>query len=77
MSHKAKPSANQAAELSARELEVLKFLAKGCLIKDVADQLGLGFDTVRTYIRRIYKKMHVHSRAQAVAKHRQSSSPHN
>lgn len=67
-------STNQAAELSARELEVLDFLAKGYLIKEIADQLGLGFDTVRTYIRRIYEKMHVHSRAQAVAKYLQSSS---
>ena len=67
-------SANQAGELSARELEVLELLAKGYLIKEIADQLGLGFDTVRTYIRRIYEKMHVHSRAQAVAKYLQSSS---
>ncbi|HUC86259.1 MAG TPA: response regulator transcription factor [Candidatus Acidoferrales bacterium] len=64
---------NEAGELSARELEVLEFLAKGYLIKEIADQLGLSFDTVRTYIRRIYEKMHVHSRAQAVAKFLQSS----
>jgi DNA-binding NarL/FixJ family response regulator len=62
-----------AGELSSRELEVLELLAKGYLIKEIADQLGIGFDTVRTYIRRIYEKMHVHSRAQAVAKYLQSS----
>ncbi len=63
---------DEAGELSTREREVLEFLAKGYLIKEIADQLGLGFDTVRTYIRRIYEKMHVHSRAQAVAKYLQS-----
>jgi len=66
--------ANKAADLSSREQEVLELLAKGYLIKEISDQLGLGFDTVRTYIRRIYEKMHVHSRAQAVAKYLQSSS---
>ena len=66
--------ANEAAELSTRERAVLEFLAKGYLIKEIADQMGLGFDTVRTYIRRIYEKMHVHSRAQAVAKYLQPSS---
>jgi DNA-binding NarL/FixJ family response regulator len=66
-------SANEAEDLSGRELEVLELLAKGYLIKEIADQLGLGFDTVRTYIRRIYEKMHVHSRAQAVAKYHQRS----
>jgi len=63
----------EAEELSGREREVLEFLAKGYLIKEIADQLGLGFDTVRTYIRRIYEKMHVHSRSQAVAKYLQRS----
>jgi len=64
---------SNAAELSEREREVLEFLVKGYLIKEIADQMGLGFDTVRTYIRRIYEKMHVHSRAQAVAKYLQST----
>jgi DNA-binding NarL/FixJ family response regulator len=68
---------NKASELSARELEVLEFLAKGYLIKEIADQLAISFDTVRTYIRRIYEKMHVHSRAQAVAKFLQSSARSN
>jgi len=66
-------SVSEAEDLSGRELEVLELLAKGYLIKEIADQLGLGFDTVRTYIRRIYEKMHVHSRAQAVAKYHQRS----
>ena len=64
---------NEAEELSGREREVLEFLAKGYLIKEIAEQMGIGFDTVRTYIRRIYEKMHVHSRSQAVAKYLQRS----
>lgn len=67
--------ADQAEELSGREREVLEFLARGYLIKEIADQMGLGFDTVRTYIRRIYEKMHVHSRSQAVAKYLQRLPP--
>jgi DNA-binding NarL/FixJ family response regulator len=59
------------AQLSAREAEVLKLLSKGHLIKEIADQLGINFVTVRTYIRRIYEKLHVHSRSQAVAKYLQ------
>ena len=55
------------AELSKRENEVLALLAQGYLYKEIADALGIGLDTVNTYIRRIYEKLHVHSRAQAVA----------
>jgi DNA-binding NarL/FixJ family response regulator len=55
-------------QLSVRETEVLKLLSKGHLIKEIADQLGISFVTVRTHIRRIYEKLHVHSRSQAVAK---------
>ena len=36
--------------------------------KEIADQLGIGVNTVSTYVRRIYEKLHVRSRAQAVAK---------
>ena len=67
--------AGPSEELSAREREVLALLAKGYLIKEIADQLRISFDTVRTYIRRIYEKMHVHSRSQAVAKFRQPPEP--
>jgi len=66
---------DEAGELSDREREVLEFLAKGYLIKEIADQLELRFETVRTYVRRIYEKMHVHSRAQAVAKYLQPLPP--
>jgi len=55
-------------ELSLREKEVLQMLAEGFLIKEISDKLGLGFGTVRTYVRRIYEKLHVQSRSQAIAK---------
>jgi DNA-binding NarL/FixJ family response regulator len=61
----------EAESLSERELEVLDLLAKGFLVKEIADKTGLGYGTVRTYIRRVYEKLHVHSRTQAVAKYLQ------
>ena len=54
-------------ELSKRENEVLELLAQGYLYKEIAEALGISLDTVNTYIRRIYEKLHVHSRSQAVA----------
>lgn len=54
-------------ELSKRENEVLALLAQGYLYKEIAETLGISLDTVNTYIRRIYEKLHVHSRSQAVA----------
>jgi DNA-binding NarL/FixJ family response regulator len=55
--------------LAPREQEVLKLLAKGFLQKEIADQLDISFPTVRTLTARIYTKLHVHSRSQAVAKY--------
>lgn len=55
--------------LAPREQEVLKLLAKGYLQKEISDQLGISFPTVRTLTARIYSKLHVHSRSQAVAKY--------
>ena len=56
-------------ELSPREREVLELLARGYLYKEIAEMLEIGVQTVNTYIRRIYEKLHVRSRAQAVAKY--------
>jgi DNA-binding NarL/FixJ family response regulator len=69
------PSTNHVESLSTRELEVLELLAKGFLVKEIADRTGLGYGTVRTYIRRIYEKLQVHSRSQAVAKFLQPRQP--
>ncbi|VGO13440.1 Transcriptional regulatory protein DegU [Pontiella desulfatans] len=54
--------------LSGREMEVLSRLARGRLCKEIADELDISVNTVNTYLRRIYEKLQVHSRAEAVAK---------
>src|ERR1041384_4086663 len=55
--------------LSPREEAVLKLLSKGFTYKLIADELGISIDTIRTYLRRIYEKLHVQSRTEAVAKY--------
>jgi DNA-binding NarL/FixJ family response regulator len=55
-------------ELTTREKEVLESLAKGNSYKMVATELQLSIDTIRTYVRKIYQKLHVHSIAEALAK---------
>lgn len=70
-----KPKTNGAEDLSKRENEVLALLAKGYLYKEIADLIGISMPTVSTYIRRIYEKLHVHSRAQAVARYANLNSP--
>ncbi len=54
--------------LSAREQEVLNCLSEGFLYKEIADKLGISYETVHTYIRRIYEKLQVRTRTEAVAK---------
>ena len=56
-------------DLSHREQEVLDLLARGFLYKEIAEQLNISVPTVNTYVRRMYDKLHVRSRAQAVAKY--------
>ncbi|MBX7122481.1 MAG: response regulator transcription factor [Opitutaceae bacterium] len=60
-------------ELSPREHSVLSLLTKGYLYKEIAEQLGISGPTVNTYIRRIYEKLQVHSRSQAIAKYLKQS----
>lgn len=55
--------------LSPREEAVLDGLAKGWTYKQLASELDISIDTIRTYIRRIYEKLHVQSRTEAVAKY--------
>jgi DNA-binding CsgD family transcriptional regulator len=56
-------------ELSPREQEVLELLARGYLYKEISERLNISVPTVNIYIRRMYEKLHVRSRAQAVAKY--------
>lgn len=60
--------ADPADELSRREREILDQLARGRQFKEIAEELGVAFNTVRTHVGRIYEKLHVHSRREAIAK---------
>ena len=65
----AEPDSGKRPHLSPREEAVLDFLAKGFTYKQIADRLEISIDTVRTYLRRIYEKLHVQSRTEAVVKY--------
>jgi DNA-binding NarL/FixJ family response regulator len=54
--------------LSAREQEVLDHLSQGFLYKEISEKMGISYETVHTYIRRIYEKLQVRTRTEAVAK---------
>ena len=54
--------------LSSREKEVLNLLSDGNNYQEIGEQLFISVDTVRHHIRNIYKKLHVHSQSEAVAK---------
>jgi DNA-binding NarL/FixJ family response regulator len=64
------PSArpDEVLSLSKRESEVLGYVSRGYSDKEVAEALGLTPATVRSYLKTIYGKLHVHSRTQAIAK---------
>jgi DNA-binding NarL/FixJ family response regulator len=68
-SFKAAPArGHESVDLSPRERSVLDGLAGGLAYKQIADELGVSIHTVRNYIRRIYEKLHVCTRTEAVAK---------
>ena len=55
-------------QLTPRETEVIELAAKGYRSKEIADSLSFSTQTVETHFRNIYEKLHVRSRAEAVAK---------
>ena len=57
-----------ASGLSKRENEILLLLSKGLLYKEIADQLGISVGTVRQHIHKIYEKLHVQNRTEALNK---------
>ncbi len=67
--HRKVPTQDKAAGLSAREEEILVLLSKGYSNKMIADQLGLSIETIYTHLKRVYEKMHVHSRTEAVIRY--------
>jgi DNA-binding NarL/FixJ family response regulator len=65
-----KPSADNSpvSRLAPGEKEFLEQLAKGYAYKEIADRMKISIDTVRSYVRTVYEKLHVHSRTEAVVK---------
>ncbi|HEX9045736.1 MAG TPA: response regulator transcription factor [Verrucomicrobiae bacterium] len=66
---KLQTAAPQQQYLSRREEEILNLLAKGYRYKEIADALSISFETVRSHLKNIYDKLHVHSRTEAVVKY--------
>ena len=65
------PSSLLVDPLSDRELEVLHLMAQDLSYKEIADQIMVSLNTVRTHVKNIYSKLMVHKRSQAVAKARE------
>jgi DNA-binding NarL/FixJ family response regulator len=63
-----KPSKENPYQLTVKEKEVLTSLSKGNSYKMIAAEVQISIDTVRTHIRNIYEKLHVHSQTEAVSK---------
>ena len=54
--------------ISKRENEILQWLSKGLLYKEISDQLSISVGTVRQHIHKIYEKLHVQNRTEAINK---------
>jgi DNA-binding NarL/FixJ family response regulator len=63
-----RPPRKEETTLSPREREIIDLLAGGFLYKEIAEKLDLKFETVRSYVKKIYEKLHAHSRTEAVSK---------
>jgi len=63
------PSKNEDHNLTPREKQILELLVKGGLYKEIAWDLGIGVETVRTHLHNIYGKLHVRTRTEAVVKY--------
>lgn len=59
---------NNTHDLSDREMQILENLSKGLSYKMVSEELHISIDTVRSYIKRMYEKLHVHSVTEAIHK---------
>jgi DNA-binding NarL/FixJ family response regulator len=68
---KAGRAPEEKAHFTSREQMVLDCFAKGLTYKQTADHLSISIDTIRTYVRRVYEKLHVQSATEAVAKYMQ------
>jgi DNA-binding NarL/FixJ family response regulator len=66
--HQIVQPASEVEKLSKREQEVISLLAKGYLYRQISDSLGISLGSVRTYLQRIYEKLHVQTRTEATVK---------
>lgn len=66
--HQFQRTASDMEKLTSREQEILALLARGCLNKEISDQLNISVSTVSTHVQHIYEKLHVQSRTAAAAK---------
>jgi DNA-binding NarL/FixJ family response regulator len=64
-----KPAEGALSDLTPGEREFLGQLANGYAYKEIADRMKISIDTVRSYVRTVYEKLHVHSRTEAVVKY--------
>jgi len=67
----APPAPAPISTLSARELEVLQFVARGCTYQETGKHLGITVTTVQAHVRNIYSKLDVHNKAEALYEARQ------
>jgi len=63
-----KDSIDEVDVLTPKEKEILKALSKGLRYKEIAGEMHIGIETVRSHARRIYEKLHVQSRTEALNK---------
>jgi DNA-binding NarL/FixJ family response regulator len=66
--HQSAPVTHEFIDLSEREKEILALLIKGKSYPSAAKECFISIDTVKTHVRHIYEKLHVHSKSEAVAK---------
>jgi len=68
MSRKARVSSAAEAKITSRELEILEFVSEGLTVKQVATRLGLSPRTVEAHVARLYRKLGVRNRVQAISR---------
>lgn len=67
--HEHTVQSSEGEKLSLREEEVLSLLCKGLVNKEIGDQLHISKDTVRAHLRKVYEKLHVRCRVEAINKY--------
>lgn len=73
--NKIQPKFEQQDELTKTELQILEFLAKGMLYKEIAVQKSVSLETIKKHVSNIYKKLHVNNKVEAINKLSKSKRP--